>query len=118
MEVSDENPPAYVSRDFASEAKMFKAFCDESRLEILFLLRSGEKCACNLLEQLNIAQPTLSHHMRILCDSGAVRCRKEGKWTHYEIDDEGMKKALLFLTKVSETQESYIRSSCTVIKKD
>lgn len=114
MEVNDENVPEYGERVFSTEAKMFKAFCDESRLEILFLLRSGEKCACNLLEQLKISQPTLSHHMRILCDSGVVSCRKEGKWAHYKIDAEGMRTALLFLTKISETEESYIRSTCTI----
>ena len=114
MQVHDEDVPEFGERDFSAEAKMFKAFCDESRLEILFLLRSGEKCACNLLEQLKIAQPTLSHHMKILCDSGVVHCRKEGKWTHYEIDAEGMRKALLFLTKISETEESYVRSTCTI----
>jgi len=114
MEVHDEDVPEYGGRDFSLEARMFKAFCDESRLEILFLLRSGEKCACNLLEQLNISQPTLSHHMKILCDSGVISCRKEGKWTHYTIDAEGMRKALLFLTKISETDESYVRSACII----
>ena len=47
-----------------------KALSDENRLRILQMLRSGEKCACKLLEELNISQPTLSHHMKILCDSG------------------------------------------------
>lgn len=72
---------------YKNDAKVFKAFCDENRLEILELLRSGEKCACVLLEDLEIAQSTLSHHMKILCDSGIVKSRKEGKWTHYAIDD-------------------------------
>lgn len=71
-------------------AVMFKAFCDENRLQILQLLRDGEKCACNLLEEMQITQPTLSHHMKILCDSGVVIGKKEGKWMHYSISDEGM----------------------------
>lgn len=73
----------------ADIAKMFKAFCDERRIEILKLLVSGEKCACRLLEELHISQPTLSHHMKILCESGIVISRKEGKWTHYKIDSTG-----------------------------
>ena len=51
-------------------AALFKALGDENRIRILKLLCSGEKCACRLLEELNIRQPTLSHHMKILCDAG------------------------------------------------
>ena len=64
---------------------IFKALSDENRIRILGLLQSGEKCACRLLEELNISQPTLSHHMKILCDAGIVAGRKEGKWIHYSI---------------------------------
>ena len=71
------------------DTRIFKAFCDENRLQILELLRDGEKCACKLLEELNIGQSTLSHHMRILCDSGIVAGRKEGKWVHYHINPDG-----------------------------
>ena len=71
-------------------ASMFKAFCDENRLQILYLLRDGEKCACGILDEMQITQPTLSHHMKILCDSGVVVGRKEGKWMHYSISDEGL----------------------------
>ena len=78
---------------YQADARIFKAFCDENRLQILELLRSGEKCACALLEQLHISQSTLSYHMRILCDSGIVSSRTEGKWTHYRICPEGSKRA-------------------------
>lgn len=74
-------------------AKIFKAFCDENRIKIIKLLRSGEKCACKLLEEVNVTQPTLSHHMKILCDSGIVVGRKEGKWTHYSISEKGVERA-------------------------
>ena len=64
---------------YLSDARIFKAFCDENRLQILELLRTGEKCACALLEQLHISQSTLSYHMRILCDSGIVSRPHRGK---------------------------------------
>ena len=70
-----------------------KAFCDENRIRILQILKDGEKCACRLLEALNITQPTLSHHMKTLLDSGVVNGRKEGKWMYYSISEEGLKKA-------------------------
>lgn len=81
--------------------RVFKAFCDENRLQILSMLRSGEKCACELLEELHIGQSTLSHHMRILCDSGVVVGRKEGKWVYYRIDPEGSAQAIALLTQLT-----------------
>lgn len=71
--------------DEKKAATVFKALCDENRIRILLLLRSGEKCACELLEQINVTQPTLSHHMKVLVDSGIVTGRKEGKWMHYSV---------------------------------
>ena len=74
-------------------ASIFKAFCDENRIRIIKLLRSGEKCACKLLEEINVTQPTLSHPMKILCDAEIVVGRKEGKWTHYSISEKGVEQA-------------------------
>lgn len=94
------------------DIQIFKAFCDENRLQILELLRSGEKCACKLLEELKIGQSTLSHHMKILCDSGIVVGRKDGKWVHYRIDPVGCETAkarLAVLTSCNTGGES----SCT-----
>ena len=88
---------------------IFKAFCDENRIRILYLLRGGEKCACKLLEEMSISQPTLSHHMKILCDSGIVVGRKEGKWMHYRIAPEGVQIAkdyLADLTAADAARES------------
>ena len=75
-------------RNYAEDAKVFKALCDENRLRILEILRGGEKCACVLLSDLQISQSTLSYHMKILCDSGIVVSRPEGKWMHYTLDGE------------------------------
>ena len=44
-------------------------------------------------EELHISQPTLSHHMRILCGAGIVKCRKDGKWMHYSLDPAGARHA-------------------------
>lgn len=84
-------------RNHKNDIKVFKAFDDEKRLQILEILRNCEKCACVLLEDLSISQSTLSHHMKILCDSGIVHGRKEGKWMYYSIDKEGSKKAIELL---------------------
>ena len=71
--------------DFSKDAKIFKALSDTKRLTILEYLKSGEKCACVLIENMNIGQSALSYHMKILCDSGIVTARQDGKWTHYSL---------------------------------
>lgn len=92
--------------DHGADARIFKAFCDVNRLQILELLRSGEKCACKLLEDLQISQSTLSYHMKILCESGVVVGRTEGKWTHYSISPAGARQALARLAQLTETTGS------------
>ena len=84
-------------------ATVFKAFCDENRIRILEQLCSGEKCACTLLDSLNITQPTLSHHMKILNEADIVISRKDGKWTHYSISQNGVEYALEFLNVLTNT---------------
>ena len=74
---------------FREDVKKIKALADENRLAIMLSLQHGEKCGCVLLEELNVTQPTLSHHMKLLCDSSLVRGRKDGKWTYYSISGEG-----------------------------
>ena len=81
-------------------ARVFKALCDEKRLEILELLRGGEKCACVLLAQMDIGQSGLSYHMKILCDSGLVDSRQEGKWTHYKLSETGRDDAINLLKEL------------------
>ena len=83
-------------------AGMFKALGDENRMKILGLLRGGERCACVLLDDLHVTQPTLSHHMKILCDAEIVVGRKEGKWTYYSISPEGVASAVKCLRELAE----------------
>lgn len=99
---------------YQEDAKMFKALCDPKRLAILEQLRSGEKCACVLQEPMDLTQSGLSYHMKILCDSGLVTSRQEGKWTHYRLSSSGRVLALerlqAILTPDTEPEDSC--SSC------
>jgi len=99
---------------YEKDVKVFKAFCDVNRLRILDLLRSGEKCACVILEELEIAQSTLSHHMKILCESGIVDSHKEGKWTYYFFSDDGCGNARDLLADITAlTDVCECKSDCT-----
>ena len=90
---------------YREDVKRIKALTDENRLAIMHALQHGEKCGCELLEEMNITQPTLSHHMKILSDSGLVDYRKEGKWMYYSISKEGVR-------KFREMISSYARCDC------
>ena len=67
-------------------AKIFKVLNDPKRLKIINLLSTGELCACKIQEAFDVSQPTLSHHMNVLCTPGLVSSRKEGKWMYYTLN--------------------------------
>ena len=90
-----------MSEEYQTQAKIFKAFCDPKRLAILAELRDGEKCACQIQAALNLTQSGLSYHMKILCDSGVVVSRQDGKWTHYRMSAIGSAKATSLLLKIT-----------------
>lgn len=72
--------------EYIEYAAMFRALSDPNRLLILDYLLEGERCACVILEKLQITQSTLSYHMKILSESEIVTARKEGKWMHYALN--------------------------------
>lgn len=91
-----------MSRNYEDNIKILKALGEINRLKIVDMLSSGEKCACIILENFNFTQPTLSHHMKVLMDSGIVKCRKEGTWIHYSLDKELCADVLDFLRDILE----------------
>lgn len=101
-----------MESNYQSQAKVFKALCDPKRLAILEQLRSGEKCACVLLEPMDLTQSGLSYHMKILCDSGLVVSRQEGKWTHYRLSEPGRDRALELLRALT-TPETASAAECS-----
>ena len=64
---------------------LFHALSDATRLAALDMLRDGEKCVCELQDQIDIAQSRLSFHLKVLKDAGLVEDRKEGRWSYYSI---------------------------------
>ena len=70
-----------------------RALADETRLTIISTLASkGELCACKLLDHLNVSQSTLSHHMKVLIDAGLITQRKEGRWSHYQLNTDSIRR--------------------------
>ena len=90
-----------MGAEFREQAKVFKALGDPKRLAILEQLRSGEKCACVLQEPMVLTQSGLSYHMKVLCESGLVESRQEGKWTHYQLSRTGRDYAVKLLLELT-----------------
>ena len=101
-----------MPRDHEADARVFKALCNEYRLQALEMLRSGEKCACHLNDQLDISPSTLSHHMKILVESGIVQSRQEGKWVYYSISEEGSRAAMALLAELTDADPAARPANC------
>ena len=69
------------------KSTVFHALSDPIRLEILAYLRDGEKCVCEIVPHLNLIQPLVSRHLKVLKDAGMIRCRKDGTKRMYSIVD-------------------------------
>ena len=68
-------------------ARLFRVLADETRLAILKQLRDqGEVCACDFLACCDLAQPTVSHHLKVLREAGLVNAEKRGLWVHYSLN--------------------------------
>ena len=97
-----------MEKKYAEYSVLFKALCDPNRLMIVDMLSCGELCACVILEKFQITQPTLSHHMKSLCDSGLISSRKEGKWMYYSLNEETAKCLKAFLDLLTTAKENCI----------
>jgi len=97
-----------MDKKYMEYAQFFKVLSDLNRLMIVDMLSCGELCACVILEKFQITQPTLSHHMKTLCDCGLVTGRKEGKWTYYSLNDETVQSLKAFLDEVMSAKENCI----------
>lgn len=98
---------------YNQRALIYKAYCDDNRLRIIELLTQGEHCACDLLEQLPIGQSTLSHHMKILVESGIINQRKNSKWVYYSLNEQGCKNSIDLLEEILQKKyESLEQCEC------
>jgi ArsR family transcriptional regulator len=78
--------PAAAALDTAQAARWFHALSDETRLEIVERLLGGERCVCELTDDLDAAQSRLSFHLKTLKDAGLVSDRRDGRWVYYTLN--------------------------------
>lgn len=95
-------------KEYLEKAELFKVLSDGNRLQIIDMLSCGEMCECKILEKFKITQPTLSHHMKVLIDSGLVSSRKEANWIHYKLNEKKFEEIKEFLQYISKNKEDCI----------
>ena len=83
-------------------ARRFRALADEKRLQIVELLRGGERCVCELVDELQVAQPLLSFHLKTLKQAGLVIDRRAGRWVHYRLNARAVAELTELLGRVEE----------------
>lgn len=82
------NPPAA-----AEMAARFKALADPVRLQLLSSVASragGEACVCDISAGVEVSQPTISHHLKVLRDAGLLTSRRRASWVYYAVVPEAL----------------------------
>ncbi|PWK89519.1 ArsR family transcriptional regulator [Lentzea atacamensis] len=90
-----------VPDDPAAAASLFKALADPIRVQLVVLVRqaaSGEACFCDLADEFDMPQSSLSHHLKILVKAGVLQRERRGTWSWYRVDHE-----------VLDTMEQFLR---------
>jgi len=98
--------------DYDENTSIFRALGDENRLKIIEMLSCGEICACEILIDLDITQSTLSHHMKILCDSSLAIPRRAGKWTYYSLNEAMVKEIITYLNAITGKKFNVKKENC------
>ncbi len=92
--------------------QQLKAAADESRLAILNELALGERCVCDLVDVVELKQPLLSFHLRILKDAGLITCRKDGRWCYYALNEPAIRELGLSIGSLTSTTKRKGRRIC------
>ena len=97
-----------MDEKYKEYARFFKVLSDPNRLMIIDMLSCGELCACVILEKFKITQPTLSHHMKTLCEYGFANGRKEGKWMYYSLSEKTVLMCRGILSELASCKENCV----------
>jgi ArsR family transcriptional regulator len=105
--------PTAAAFDTARAAALFHALSDEIRLEVVGLLLHGERCVCDLMADLEMAQSRLSWHLKTLVDAGLITGRREGRWVYYSLNPEAFGEARSLLDAIKPSgRRLATRSDC------
>lgn len=102
---------ASVRFDVSRAVTLFHAMSDETRLEIILRLLSGEKCVCDLTDALDAAQSRLSFHLKVLKDADLVTDRRDGRWMYYTLNPETLNEVAELIDRLAAAPSAAERKS-------
>ena len=98
--------PVPAALDPNQARQLLKALADPIRLQVIEALGGGERCVCELTEQLDLAQSKLSFHLKVLKEAGLLADRQSGRWVYYQLQPEALERLRGWLAELA--------ASCTV----
>jgi ArsR family transcriptional regulator len=98
--------------DSTRAAELFHALADPIRIDVVQLLLDGERCVCDLMADLDLAQSRLSWHLKTLSDAGIITGRREGRWNYYALNPEAIAEARSILDAVKPSRRLAVRAGC------
>jgi len=106
-------PKRVVKANYGGEAALFASLSDEHRLAIVASLAQtdGEICVCDFTDCLPLNQPAVSHHLRILRESGLVASERRGTWVYYRLAPDAKRRVQQSLRTLFEGKATYERAS-------
>src|SRR5437868_5222660 len=97
--------------DAPRAAELFHALSDPIRVEVVSLLLDGERCVCDLMSDLDLAQSRLSWHLKTLSDAGIISGRREGRWNYYSLNADALAEARGILDAIKPSRRLAVRAS-------
>ena len=91
--------------------EMLKALAEPLRLQIIESLSTGEKCVCDLMEEIGLAQSKISFHLKVLKEAGLITDRQSGRWVYYKLEVSALMDLQGWLNQLTEECQK-ISSSC------
>jgi ArsR family transcriptional regulator len=88
----------------------FQAVAEDTRFRIVQRLAGGERCVCELQDEMDAAQSRLSFHLKKLKDAGVVADRRDGRWVYYSLVPEALEEMRAFLGEVKTVEGGWRRS--------
>ena len=103
-------PASLIGADQARQ--LLKALADPIRLDVVQALTGGERCVCELTEQLGLAQSRLSFHLRVMRDAGLIEAREQGRWVYYKLCPEAVERLQAWLAEIAASSRQPARPCC------
>ncbi|NCV91373.1 MAG: ArsR family transcriptional regulator [Synechococcaceae bacterium WB7_3xG_012] len=91
---------------------LFKALADPHRLEVALALAGGERCVCELTEQMGLAQSKLSFHLKVMREAGLLESRVQGRWVYYRLSPEALAELSDWLQRLQTSRPLKAQSCC------